>query len=253
MERLAGGNVTPVTRVGDAVHRAAGPWTDTVHALLRHVRARGIGFVPEPRGRDAEGREVLAFLPGDVHGYPLPAWMWDDAVLVAAATLLRRLHDATAGFTSPGERWRLPPREPRDVICHNDFAPHNLVFRGREPWAVIDFDAAAPGPRAWDLAYTAHRMVPLTAPGNPDTPPAPDGERARRLALLCDAYGAGIAPAEVLAVAPERLDALRAFTAAHAEAGGAAELRRHAAWYAKDAEYVRSDPLPEVVSPSDTT
>ena len=26
---------------------------DTVHALLRHVRAQGIDWVPEPRGRDA--------------------------------------------------------------------------------------------------------------------------------------------------------------------------------------------------------
>ncbi|MEA2229705.1 MAG: hypothetical protein QOF04_3335, partial [Solirubrobacteraceae bacterium] len=201
MDRLSGGNVTAVVRVGDTVRRAPGPWTDTVQALLHHVRARGLDAVPEPRGRDAEGREVVAFLSGDVHGYPLPAWIWDDAVLVAAASLLRRLHDATVDFARPGASWRLPAREPREVVCHNDFAPHNLVFRGRELCGVIDFDTAAPGPRAWDLANTAHRLVPLTAPGNPDTPATPDGERARRLALLCGAYGTRVVPADVLALA----------------------------------------------------
>jgi aminoglycoside phosphotransferase (APT) family kinase protein len=160
-------------------------------------------------------------------------------VLVAAASLLRRLHDATVDFARPGASWRLPAREPREVVCHNDFAPHNLVFRGRELCGVIDFDTAAPGPRAWDLANTAHRLVPLTAPGNPDTPATPDGERARRLALLCGAYGTGVVPADVLALAPERLDALRAFTEDHAAATGAPELGRHAGWYAADAEYVR--------------
>jgi hypothetical protein len=240
MEPLRGGNVTAVARVGDTVRRAPGPWTDTVQALLGQLRARGVDAVPEPRGRDAEGREVVAFLPGDVHGYPLPAWIWDDAVLVAATRLLRRLHDATTGFAHPGAQWRLPAREPREVVCHNDFAPHNLVFRGRQLCGVIDFDTAAPGPRAWDLANTAHRLVPLTAPGNPDTPATPDGERARRLALLCATYGTAIVPADVLALVPERLDALRAFTEEHAAATGAPELRRHAGWYAADAAYVRA-------------
>ena len=134
------------------MRRPAGPWTDTIHGLLRHVRANGLTEAPEPLGRDAEGREVLAFIPGAVHGYPMPGWMWGDAVLVAAAELLRRYHDATAGFAPPDAHWRLPRREPVEVVCHSDFAPYNLVFRGRALVGVIDFDTASPGPRAWDLA-----------------------------------------------------------------------------------------------------
>jgi aminoglycoside phosphotransferase (APT) family kinase protein len=34
------------------------------------------------------------------------------------------------------------------------------------PVALIDFDVAHPGPRAWDLAYAAYRFVPLTAGGH---------------------------------------------------------------------------------------
>jgi hypothetical protein len=49
-----------VVRVGDTVRRTAGPWTPAVHALLRHVRAEGFTQVPEPRGLDEHGREVLS-------------------------------------------------------------------------------------------------------------------------------------------------------------------------------------------------
>jgi Ser/Thr protein kinase RdoA (MazF antagonist) len=230
-----------VTRVGDTVRREAGPWTDTVHALLRHVRARGLVEAPAPLGRDAEGREVVAFVPGEVHHYPMPLWMWDDDVLVAAARLLRRLHDATAGFAPPGgarARWRVPAHEPAEVVCHNDFAPYNLVFRGRALAGVIDFDTASPGPRAWDLAYLAYRLVPLTAPDNPDAPATPEPDRARRTALLAATYGPPATADAVLAILPARLDELRAFTLARA--GGSRELHAHAALYAADAAYVRA-------------
>ena len=101
------------------------------------------------------------------------------------------------------------------MICHNDFAPYNLVFRDGVPVGAINFEAAAPGPRAWDLAYLAYRLVPLAPPSNPDLPAQPDPEA--RLAQLCAAYG-DIDPAAVLALVPQRLRAL-AETAppAHAE------------------------------------
>ena len=66
------------------------------------------------------------------------------------------------------------------MICHNDYAPYNLVFRDGRLVGVIDFETAAPGPRAWDLAYLAYRLVPLAAPGNPDLPAQPDRRGAPR-------------------------------------------------------------------------
>jgi aminoglycoside phosphotransferase (APT) family kinase protein len=196
------------------------------------VRDRGIDWVPEPRGHDDRGREVVGHLPGEVPAYPLPAWVWADGVLTTAAAMLRRLHDATAGFERADAHWRLPAHEPAEVVCHNDFAPYNLVFRDRVPVGVIDFDTASPGPRVWDLAYLAYRAVPLTAPANPDAPATPEAERDRRLALLCGAYGARPAPEDVLAALPARLDELRAFTL---ERG----LDGDAALYAADARYAR--------------
>ena len=148
-------------------------------------------------------------------------------MLDACAALLRALHDATAGFAREGRTWQLAAHEPDEVVCHNDFAPYNLVFRDGLPVAAIDFGAASPGPRAWDLAYLAYRLVPLAAPGNPDLPQIPG--RERRLARLCRAYG-DVAPADVVAILPRRLEELAAFSEAR---GG--EFAAHAALYRADA------------------
>jgi Ser/Thr protein kinase RdoA (MazF antagonist) len=229
----------PVVRVGDTVRRGAGAWTDSVHDLLRHVRARGVVWVPEPRGRDAPDREVLRYIEGDVPSYPMPDWVWDDSVLAAAARLLRQYHDATVDFPRARRSWQLPAHDPDEVICHNDFAPYNFVFRGRVLHGVIDFDTASPGPRAWDLSYLAYRLVPLAGPGNRDALASSDRSRAARLRRLCAAYGDGATPAAVLALAPARLDELAVLTAARAGDGGGAELQRHVGVYQADASYIR--------------
>jgi Phosphotransferase enzyme family len=238
-ELLRGGDMTSVVRVGDTVRRGAGPWTASVHDLLRHVRARQVLWVPEPRGRDASGREVLGYVEGDVPSYPMPDWVWDERVLVAAARLLRQYHDATVDFPRAHRCWQLPAHAPDEVICHNDFAPYNFVFRGRVLHGAIDFDTASPGPRAWDLSYLAYRLVPLAGSGNGDAIASSDRARAARLRRLCAAYGDGVTPAAVLDLAPERLDELAVVAAARAGDGGRAELHRHVGVYQSDASYLR--------------
>jgi Ser/Thr protein kinase RdoA (MazF antagonist) len=242
-ERLDGG-MTQVVRRGATVVRAAGPWTASVHALLHHVRARGVAWVPEPLGVLPDGREVLSFLEGEVPRYPLPSHVWDQDVVAAAAELLRGLHDATAGFPLENRTWQLAAHAPAQVVCHNDFAPHNLVFRDGIPVAVIDFDTASPGPRAWDLAHLGYRLVPLTAPGHPEVPPSSAAARAARLGALCAAYARGAAvpgcsPEEVLRLAVARVEELAEFTAARARADRSAALARHVELYRADVAYLR--------------
>ncbi|HWV34798.1 MAG TPA: aminoglycoside phosphotransferase family protein [Thermomicrobiales bacterium] len=151
-ERLSGGSMNDVFRVGDMVLRTAGPWTPAIHRLLRHLRAEGLDWVPEPRGTTDNGMETLDFIEGIVPTYPMPAWVWQESILVDTARKLRALHDATATYSDPEAQWRFPRHEPAEVICHNDFAPYNMVFRQGQCVGVIDFDMASPGPRLWDLA-----------------------------------------------------------------------------------------------------
>lgn len=239
---LEGGDTTPVVRVGRTVRRRAGPWTPTIQALLAHVRSHGFPEAPEPLGFDAQGRESVGFLAGETVRYPLPDWIWRDEVLTRIAVLLRRYHDSTATFVpSPDAVWQWAAHEPFEVICHNDFAPYNIVFDGALPVGVIDFDTASPGPRLWDLAYTAYRFVPLTAPGNPDTPASSPAEQLRRLDLFCTTYG-DVAAAFVLRTAGLKLAELAEFITTRAAAGDPAQTavlaRGDVAIYAADRSHV---------------
>jgi Phosphotransferase enzyme family len=235
-EPLTGGNTNIVERVGDTVRRTGGPWTPTVHALLNHLRTRGIDWLPRPLGVDASGRELVTFLPGTVPQYPMPDWVWADDLLVVAARRLRAFHDATAGF-DPSGPWQIPSHEPPEVICHNDFAPYNFVFDDSHRLVgVIDCDMASPGPRVWDVAYLAYRLVPLTDPGNLDGLVSGIDERARRLALLTGAYG-DLDPRSVATTAVYRLHELAESTAARA-AAGAPQVAAHVQIYVDDARWV---------------
>jgi Phosphotransferase enzyme family len=235
-ELLTGGNTNIVERVGDTVRRSGGPWTPTVHALLDHLRARRIDWLPRPLGVDEDGRELLTFLPGTVPQYPMPDWVWADEQLVTAGRKLRAFHDASVGFDQSGP-WQMPPHEPPEVICHNDFAPYNFVFDDSHRLVgVIDCDMASPGPRVWDVAYLAYRLVPLTSSANVDGLLSSVDERARRLVLLTDAYGA-LDPRSVLTTTVDRLLELAASTAARAEAG-ATQVVEHVQIYVDDAGWL---------------
>ncbi len=232
---LAGGNMGPVTRIGDEVRRIAGPWTPNVHRLLELCAAAGIAEVPRPRGYTDDGRERLTYLAGTVPTYPMPDAVWSESALRDAARLLRRLHDASVPLAGVRDGWRSPVREPAEVVCHNDFAPYNLVFDTDRLVGVIDFDYCSPGPRSWDLAYLAYRLAPLTGPQEPGGP-AGDGERASRLTRLIEAYDLAVGPSELVAVVVDRLLVLAAFSDAAAAGLGNPELREHAAGYRADAE-----------------
>jgi hypothetical protein len=192
---------------------------------MRHLRASGFEAVPEPLGMDEQGREIISLLPGAPATYPLPDFAWSEATLAAAARFLRAYHDASVGFEAPvGGRWQWPAHEPQQVICHNDFAPYNLMFEDGRLTGLIDLDLASPGPRVLDMGYTAYRFVPLTDPANPDAPFPGEDEQARRLAAFCAAYGdPEIEPAHVLESAAAKLRELVAFIRREAAEGDEAQ------------------------------
>ena len=170
-QALTGGRTTAgIVRIGDTVRRP--PIGDAAfrRRCLRHFEATGFVAVPRFLGIDAQGREMLSFVPGAV---PDDLGHYDDGQLRAAARLLRSFHDASAGMAGPDDA----------VACHNDWGPANTVFRDARPVAMIDFDTLAPGPRAWDLGYSAFTWLDL---GNGDYA---GSEQRRRLALFAAAYG----------------------------------------------------------------
>jgi hypothetical protein len=92
-EPLTGGSDTQgIVRVGDTVRRPLRPFSLTVQAYLAHLREAGFTGAPLPLGVDEQGREVLSFVPGEVHHHPVPPQAAGDDVLVALAQLIRSLH-----------------------------------------------------------------------------------------------------------------------------------------------------------------
>lgn len=236
-EILEGGNISEVVRIGDTVRRPAGPWTEMVHALLRHIRDRGFDLAPEPLGMDPKGREVLRFIEGSTVGrrHPWPEWCWSDDILRQAAVALRRYHDAVADFR-PSQP--IPSRLGTsslgvgDVVCHNDFAPYNVVHRDGDLVGVYDWDIISAAPRITDVAFVAWQWVPLhnedlaAQLGAPHT-----AERPRRLAMLVDTYRLET-PTELLAAVLARVAASRDGIIERAAAGDEPFIRLRDAGHA---------------------
>ncbi|MCG5216352.1 phosphotransferase [Streptosporangium soli] len=189
---LPGGMVNDrVVRVGDTVRRPLRRSAPAVHALLRHLETAGFSGAPRVVGIDGQGREVLTYLPGEAATRPLPEHAVREETLVALAGLLRRLHDASAGFTPPSpadwERGSNDDRPP-EVIGHCDVTPENVIFRDGVPYALIDFDLARPTTRLFDIVTTLRHWAPIADPVDRD--PLQSGlDVGARMRVFCDAYG----------------------------------------------------------------
>jgi hypothetical protein len=206
-EKLTGGNMADVARVGDRVFRSTGYWSPTVHRLLQHLQDKQFPYSPKFFGLEKE-REVLEFIPGVVPQYPLPEFVLSNDSISKAAKMLRAFHDATRDFQHlSSDHWQVPElvREPAEVICHNDFSPYNIVFRDGLPVTMIDFDVAAPGPRVWDLAFAVYRFTHLCEISDGLT----ISQTALRdeIKLFCTEYGL-TTEQEVLEMIPVRLTVL---------------------------------------------
>ena len=168
-EPLIGGSGTQgIVRFGDTVRRPLRPFSLTVQAYLAHLREAGFTGAPLPLGVDEQGREVLSFVPGEVHRHPLPPGAAGDDVLVALARLIRTLHEASAGWVPPpGAVWGGTPTnagqitERAELVSHRDYATGNVVFRDGLPAALIDFDLAMPTTRLYDIANALWYWAPF--------------------------------------------------------------------------------------------
>lgn len=235
-EPLAGGNASgEVLRIGMTVRK---PWlegTSSVQRFMAHLRGQGLTDVPQPLGKDAQGRRVAEFVPGTPapHDWPLPL-----EVLEEVGRLVRRIHDAAESFDwSPDDAWStLIPVPHANLICHNDLAPWNLV--AGERLAFIDWDGAGPSTRLWDLAYAAQSFAFLIAGEDPERA----AERLR--AFVLDGYRA--APglcARLPGAMAERTQAMHGFLRAshlgNVQPWGQMFVGGHGQHWARAARFVR--------------
>lgn len=177
----------------DVVLHAAGPWSRSVMALLKHLEAVGFEGAPRPVGDgfDADGREAITYIPGST---PHPR-AWDDQAISALGALLRRLHDAAASFQPPADAsWQpsftrlLPGSHP--VFGHGDLGPWNVVAQGGVPIAFIDWEFAGPVDALWELAETAWLNAQLHDDDIAERAGLPSAaHRSQQVRLLLDAYG----------------------------------------------------------------
>ncbi|BCJ47441.1 hypothetical protein GCM10010168_17990 [Actinoplanes ianthinogenes] len=182
-----------VVRVGDTVRRPVHPWSPTIHEVLRHLEAVGFPYAPRVLGIDTDGREVLTYIAGESGG---AAWskVVGDAGLVAMARLLRDYHDAVRDFRpAAAAGWAASAGgfDAGDLVCHGDFGPWNLVWRGCQPVGILDWDYAWPAPAVHDVAYALEYVTPFrddaVAAADLHHPAPPD--RRRRMELFAEAYG----------------------------------------------------------------
>jgi hypothetical protein len=192
-EQLAGGNANAgqVVRDGQHVLRPSGPRSGSIHAFLRAVRQAGFDGAPLPIGIDADGRERLVFVEGDVPLTPYPEWSQTNDALASTARLLRGLHDAARGFDPSAHSWNDGLADPAGgtVVCHNDLELSNVVFRNGIAVALIDFEFAAPGRAEYDLACFARLCVPIDDEFDQARMGWLPDDRPARLRLVADAYG----------------------------------------------------------------
>jgi hypothetical protein len=179
-----------VVRIGGTVRREVHQNTPAVKALLSHLEETGFTAAPRWLGFDEEGRETLSYITGTAGHYPLKPHVLSESTLTRLGLLLRRFHDATISFSLlKNVVWQNAINAKGEVICHGDAGPYNIIFRNKQPVALIDFERATPGPRVWDIAFVVYRFAPLCDSPKQGFTPAFLKAIARRIRVFLSAYG----------------------------------------------------------------
>ena len=178
-------------RRGDVVLRESGPWTPSVHALLRHFETVGFTGAPRALGIADDGRELLSYLPGES---PAPQ-AWRDEACGPLGRLIRESHDAAASFGLPDDVVWQPPGSldfpgPDLVIAHGDLGPWNIVAVDGIPTGLIDWEFAGPMDATWSLAEAVWLNAHLHDDDVAERVGLPGAaQRAGQARLILDGYG----------------------------------------------------------------
>jgi hypothetical protein len=185
-----GDQASNARRRGDVVLRESGPWSTSVHALLRYLRGVGFTNCPEVLGTGFadDGRETLSFVPGE-SANPGP---WSNEVVSNIGAVLHELHRSGETFSpAPSAFWRsclsreLPGERP--TFGHGDLGPWNVVVNDGSA-SFVDWDFSGPVDARWELAEATWLNCQLHDDADSCGLPGP-AERARQVRYMLDGYG----------------------------------------------------------------
>ncbi|MFW6287573.1 MAG: aminoglycoside phosphotransferase family protein [bacterium] len=245
---LPGGLMNSPILKDNLIYKEASAASSTIHELLQHVRLQGLDWVPESFGIDSNGKHVLSYIEGIVP-HDMPDWIWDDSILRDVAVRLRQWHDATSNFKYQQAKWLLENNEVDEVICHNDIAPYNCVFKDKKLAGFIDFDLCSPGSRIWDIAYSAYRFVPLLPTEEPERyfeiSPFSKETMLNRLRSFLEEYSCGdrkffYSEKSVIKKAQERLQALADWSKNYGLKTKNKEVMKNAEMYSLHAKWLQN-------------
>ena len=187
----------------DVTFEAPDPYTGAIHALLTHLEKVGFRGAPRSFGWDSQGRHLVEWVAGVRADHPdAPPDALDPARIGA---FMRQMHDALASFEPPPDAQWFDglPGPGGDLIIHQDIAPSNMVIAQDGRLVAIDWDAAAPGTRLWDVAHAVHAFAPLHGRGFEIS------SQAERMRAFADGYRLSDAQRErllpLLALRSERM------------------------------------------------
>lgn len=147
----------------DLVRRKAEPWSSHVHEFLVYLQRVEFEGAPWSLGI-TDGFESVSWIDGWASGIPFDGPLLQPEGLASVGRLLRRFHDAAAGYVPhPDALWAggAIPFEQGMIIRHGDLGAGNIVWNFGEATAFIDWEFAQPGHPIEDVALAAWLLGPL--------------------------------------------------------------------------------------------